>query len=153
LRDSGSARALALGDYRAGIGLAGAGTLLLVSIFAGVWSGSVAVPAALAVALLVFGGYLVTLRASVAGLGALRSLQLARYYESYFDPVLVTDLTGRILARNPAARGETFAEGDGMRYRLAREAAANGIAIEASPEGLGRTVVVRTGRRRLLWRM
>ncbi len=68
MHDTSDTRVGPAGDYRAGATLAGTGALLLGSTLTGLWTGSVAVPAALAVALLVFGGYLVTLRAGIARL-------------------------------------------------------------------------------------
>ena len=131
MQDRSDGRALTAGDYRTGATLAGAGVVLLGLTLTGVWTGPVAVPAALAVALLVFGGYLVTLRAGVARLLAARSARLVRYYEDHPDPVLVTDLAGRI----------------------AREAALGGTAAEETADGRRRAVVSRTGARRLLWRI
>ena len=153
MHDSGEARVLAVGDYRAGVTLAAAGALLLGTITTGVWTGWAAVPAALAVALLVFGSYLVTLRAGVARLRGVGAARLARYHEDSLDPVLVTDLGGRILARNPAARGEAVADGDGLRHRLAREAVLNGTASEETPDGRQRILVTRAAARWLLWRI
>ena len=96
------------------------GLLILGSLLTDFWTGSVAVPAALAIALLVFGGYLVTLRAGLARIGLRGPARLAGFYEGHLDPVFVTDLSGRVLARNPAGRSASLGESDGLRYRLAR---------------------------------
>ena len=83
-------------------------------------------PASLAVALLVFGAYLFTLRAGLAPAAADRRSGIG-WFESHLDPVFVTDLAGRQLARNPAALGAdalaaATPDPDGARYRLTREA-------------------------------
>ena len=72
--------------------------------------------------------------------------------------MFVTDLAGRVLARNPAARdGDPLAAASGgaeaARYRLTREAGLNGIAGELASDGRSRIVVTRHGRRTLLWRI
>ena len=72
--------------------------------------------------------------------------------------MFVTDLAGRVLARNPAARdGDPLAAASGgaeaARYRLTREAGLNGVAGELASDGRSRIVVTRHGRRTLLWRI
>jgi two-component system cell cycle sensor histidine kinase/response regulator CckA len=145
----------ASGDLRAGLILAGVGTLLLAAAFAR-GPDAPAAPSALAAALLVFGLYLLVLRsgtlASTAGRHGIG------HFESALCPVFVTDLAGRVLARNPAAgQGEPLAAASGgpeaARYRLTREAGLNGIAGETSADGRSRIVVSRHGRRTLLWRV
>jgi two-component system cell cycle sensor histidine kinase/response regulator CckA len=156
LQERGQVQAIAIGDFRAGAGLAAAGGVLLGATLSPLWPGSVAVPAALAVALLVVGGYLFSLRAGV--LRAIRRRRGISWYESHLDPVFVTDLEGRQLARNPAARGAdplaaVTPDPDAARYRLTREAGLNGVAVEEATDGRHRLVVTRTGPRTLLWRI
>jgi two-component system cell cycle sensor histidine kinase/response regulator CckA len=141
-----------LGDLRAGAALAVAGALLLASTLASLWSGAAVVPAALAVALLLFGSFLMLLRAGLFVGGSADRTGIG-YFESHTEPVLVSDLDGRVLARNPAARrADALAGAEAAGYRLTREARLNGVATEATADG-GRVVVTRAGRRRLLWRI
>ena len=66
MQDKAEAGAATLGgDFRTGAGLAAAGALLLASTLTELWSGSAVIPGALAVSLLVFGGYLLSLRAGL----------------------------------------------------------------------------------------
>ena len=123
---------------------------------------------AVAVSLLVFGGFLA---ASGAGrtLGRRRSRapEIA-WFHGQLDPVFVTDLDGRPLAGNPAAveraglpaRGAAFlapwvVRPEPLVYRLTREAVANGLARAAAPGSGGDCLVVvtRIAPRRLLWRV
>ena len=159
MRDRAEIRAIAgtSGDLQAGAALAVAGSLLLVATLAGGWSGPAAAPSALAVALLVFGLYLLALR----GAAATRTIAGRHgigYFESTLAPVFVTDLAGRTLAQNPAARGDdplaaVCADPEGPRYRLTREAGLNGVATETASGGRSRIIVSRHGRRTLLWRV
>ena len=111
------------------------------------------VPMALVAAGLVVGGFLLFLR--VARRGARADATEAARFDGYPTPILLTDLKGRPRAGNAAAAGRA-APGEGMagieaaRYRLIREARANGVARE---EAEGRWLIVtRHGRDRLLWR-
>ncbi|HYH45595.1 MAG TPA: ATP-binding protein [Thermoanaerobaculia bacterium] len=143
------------GDVRTGAGLAGAGALLLGSTLTGLWPGSTVVPGALAVSLLVFGGYLLSLGAGLFPPSRGDRGAAIRHFEGHPDPVLVSDLGGRVLGANPAARRSGSATGFGAsaaRYRLTREARMNGVATEATEHG-HRIVVTRLGVRTLLWRL
>jgi two-component system cell cycle sensor histidine kinase/response regulator CckA len=142
------------GDARTGAGIAAGGALLLVSTLSGLWSTPLVVPGALAIALLVFGGYLLSLRIRFFATLIGSRTGIARCFDGYSDPVWVTDTEGRVLGANPAAQRARLNEGlaaGAARYRLTREARLNGVAIEET-EG-GRVVVTRTGRRSLLWRI
>jgi two-component system cell cycle sensor histidine kinase/response regulator CckA len=152
VQEKRQAQAQTLGDLRAGAALALAGALLLASTLASLWSGAAVVPAALAVALLVFGGFLMLLRTGLFAGGSADRTGIG-YFESHTEPVLVSDLDGRVLARNPAARRtDALAGAEAAGYRLTREARLNGVATEATADG-GRVIVTRAGRRRLLWRI
>ena len=157
MQDRTDIRATATGgDVRAGAALALGGTLLLGATLTRAWAGPVAIPAALAVALLVFGLYLLALRGGAVALAAGR--HGIGHFESALCPVFVTDLAGRMLARNPAARGDdplaaASADPEAARYRLTREARLNGVAAETAADGRSRVVVTRHGRRSLLWRI
>ena len=144
-----------MGDVRAGGWLAGLGGLLLASTLTKAWGGSSSVPTALAVALLVFGGFLclAPLLPTRAARGA-----LIAHFDGHLDPVFVSDLSGRQTAANPAAGGADVLAGlgtsaDGIRYRLTREALLNGFAAEETPDGRHRILVTRTGPSTLLWRV
>jgi hypothetical protein len=102
-RRQAAAQAATAGDVRAGTTLALAGGLLLASAVAGLWTGSLVVPTALAVALLVVGGFLLLLRAGFfAGRGETRRTGI-HHFASHVEPVFVSDLDGRVRAANPAA--------------------------------------------------
>ena len=75
-----------MGDVRAGGWLAGLGGLLLASTLTKAWGGSSSVPTALAVALLVFGGFLclAPLLPTRAARGA-----LIAHFDGHLDPVFV----------------------------------------------------------------
>ncbi len=133
------------------LGLSGA--LLLGSTVTSFWTGSVVAPTALAVALLVFGGFLVTVR--IGAPGAARPTGIEPF-EGHTEPVYLTDLGGRPIAANPAARGARFPdawlpEGGAALYCLTREARANGTAVTEA-EG-HRLVATSHGPRTLLWRV
>jgi len=141
------------GAGRAGAGLALAGLALLAATEAEIVRGQAAVPAALAVALLVFGGYLLALsgRRRLAGRRARRDAGLD-WFAGAADPVVVTDLGGSILGRNPAAREAPAALDRATIYRLTREAVLNGVASEDAEDGLSRVTATRCGVSRLVWR-
>ena len=104
MRERGSTQGIeGVGDARSGALLLLAGAGLLTSTLTGIWSGSVAVPTALAVALLVFGLYLAGLRLAGRLSAATAPDRRIGYFESHPEPVYVTDLDGAVLARNPAA--------------------------------------------------
>ncbi|PZQ47937.1 MAG: hybrid sensor histidine kinase/response regulator [Rhodovulum sulfidophilum] len=111
------------------------------------------IPAALAAAALVVGAFLLLLRLSEAGARA--DAAEARAFDGQTAPVFLTDARGRVRSRNAAAEGQPRPGGwlpaaEAARYRLVREAVANGVAREEA-EGR-RLVVTRHGRGRLLWR-
>ena len=143
----------ATGSGRAGAGLALAGLALLAATRAQILRGPTAVPAALAVALLVFGGYLLALHGRRL-LAARRARRVAPldWFAGCGDPVVLTDLGGRLVGRNPAAREAPGALGRATIYRLTREAALNGIASEDAKDGLSRITATRCGTNRLTWR-
>ena len=156
VQDKAEAAAATLGgDFRTGAGLAAGGMLLLASTLTEIWPGAAVVPGALAVSLLVSGGYLLSLRAGLPALVGGGRAATIRCFDGHGEPVLLTDLEGRVLGANPAARrtraGEGLATG-AARYRLTREARTNGVAIEEAEHG-GRLVVTRIGPRSLLWRL
>ena len=132
------------------LGLSGA--VLLGSTLTSFWTGSVVAPTALAVALLVFGGFLLTVR-----IGTPRAARPSGIepFEGHTEPVYLTDLGGGPIAANPAARGARFPGAwlpDGAAlYRMTREARANGVAI-AETDG-HRLIATRQGPRSLLWRV
>jgi two-component system, cell cycle sensor histidine kinase and response regulator CckA len=146
-----------------------AGAGLLAASGDGLPLGPAYLPEAIAVSLLVFGGFLASQRASRA-LGRRRArVPEIDWFHGHLDPVFVTDLNGTLLARNPAAadlggdpgRGAAgflapwLRRPDASLYRLSREVAATGTA-EASETGAGgpvRVTVTRTARDRLLWRV
>ncbi len=146
--------ALAGGDFRTGAGLAVAGAVLLATTLANLWAAPAFIPGALSAALLVFGGYLLSLRAGLfpadgIGGGAIR------HFDGYPEPVLISDLDGRVVGANAAALRAGMGEGlgsSGGRYRLTREARLNGVATEETEQD-GRIVVSRMGARALLWRL
>jgi two-component system cell cycle sensor histidine kinase/response regulator CckA len=125
------------GELRTGALLAAAGALVLASILGQLWTGPTVVAGALAVALLVVGGYLLVLR---SGAGAREREASVRCFEGHPEPVFLTDLEGRVAARNPAAR-------------LAGAGAEVAGAAEPTPDGLQRLVVTRHGPGALLWRL
>jgi two-component system, cell cycle sensor histidine kinase and response regulator CckA len=157
VQDRAESRIIAAsGDLRVGAILAAVGALLLGAALTAGSDSPAAAPSAVAVALVVFGLYLVALRGGAA-LAAAGSHGIG-HFESALCPVFVTDLSGRILARNPAARGDdplapASSEPAATRYRLTREAGLNGLASEAAADGRSRIVVSRHGRRTLLWRI
>jgi two-component system cell cycle sensor histidine kinase/response regulator CckA len=156
VQDKAEAGAASLGgDFRTGAGLAAAGGLLLASTVTELWSGPAVVPGALAISLIVFGGYLVSLRAGLLAAVAGEGATAIRGFEGHGEPVVISDLEGRVLGANPAAfraRVEAGLATGGARYRLTREARLNGVAIEEGEQG-GRVVVTRLGPRSLLWRL
>lgn len=112
-----------------------------------------ALPAALAAAIGVVGLFLFGIWLS--GARARADAADAATFDGQARPVFLTDLKGRPRARNAAAAeiarpGDWLPAADAARYRLVREAGANGLAWE---EAEGRRLVVsRHGRGRLLWR-
>ena len=159
MRERGSTQGIeGVGDARSGALLLLAGAGLLTSTLTGIWSGSVAVPTALAVALLVFGLYLAGLRLAGRLSAATAPDRRIGYFESHPEPVYVTDLDGAVLARNPAAPAAGFLEGwladpRAAIYRLTREVRATGFAEEEAGSNGGRVTVTRLGPRSLLWRL
>jgi two-component system, cell cycle sensor histidine kinase and response regulator CckA len=144
-------------EYRSGLLVALTGFLLLVSTLTTLWSGSVAAPAAIAVALMVFGIYLLIVRFGFSADARSNRQSVIRFYESDVAPVFVSDLTGRVIARNPAA-GSGFVErwapeAAALIYRLTRETETNGSATELTPDGRHRISVSRLSARTLLWRV
>jgi hypothetical protein len=125
-------------------------------------------PDAVWVPVLVFGGFLAATRlARAAGAGGWRAPEI-EHFRGLADPVVITDLAGRPLARNPAAEDEGPPEAGGAcflarwfdapeacLYRLTREALANGAAraVETGPAGRLAATVTRLSRGRLLWRI
>ncbi len=135
------------GDIRAGAALAGAGAVLLALTLTRLWTGPAVIPAALAVALIVVGAYLLALRIAPE-----REPDI-RHFDGHPEPVLLTDLEGRVSGRNAAARLASDFEALGpARYRLTRVARLNGVASETGPDGQHTLVVTRYGPRGLLWR-
>ena len=126
-------------------------------------------PVAVAVALAVFLCFLGLARV-VAYLASLwpRASEIG-HFQGHLEPVLITDLDGRLLGRNPAAEDMApLARSDwagflapwvkdapACLYRLLREVAANGVAVHmpAASSERSRVVVTRLSRRRLLWRI
>ena len=103
MQDKGEARAAVQGgDIRTGALLAAAGALLLASTLTRLWAAPPVVPGALAIALLVFGAYLLSIRAGLFA-GADRVAGIDRF-ESHPEPVFISDLAGRLRGANPAAR-------------------------------------------------
>ena len=127
MQEKGELRAApARGDFRTGAGLAAAGILLLAATQTPIWADTPIVPGALATALMVFGGYLLSIRAGLlAGGGADRRFGIG-HFESHTEPVFISDLKGRLLAANPAARlaspADAGLDAGAARYRLTREA-------------------------------
>ncbi len=140
---------------RGGVILMLVGVLLLGSTFTNLWQGSVVIQTALAVALIIFGIFLIAARSGlILGAHGTRSSEIG-LFEGHGEPVCLTDLDGGLVAHNPASATRTFPESwapdaGAMLYRLTREARANGVAIEETEAS--RIVVTRQGRRRLLWR-
>ncbi len=152
MQDKGEAQAAVQGgDIRTGALLAAAGALLLASTLTRLWAAPPVVPGALAIALLVFGAYLLSIRAGLFA-GADRVTGIDRF-ESHPEPVFISDLAGRLRGANPAARDSGALDAHGARYRLTREARLNGVAIEETPDRRHRLVVTRMGARQLLWRL
>ncbi len=146
--DSETGQGLARGATLLGL----SGAILLGSTLTSVWTGSVVVPTALAVALLVFGGFLVTVRIGAPRANGPSGIEP---FEGHTEPVYLTDLGGGPIAANPAAGAARFpgawlADGAAL-YRMTREARANGVAI-AETDG-HRLIATRHGARGLLWRV
>jgi two-component system cell cycle sensor histidine kinase/response regulator CckA len=146
--------AIASGDIRTGAGLAVLGALLLGSTATPLWAGPVVVPGAIAVALMVFGSYRLSLRAGWLGAAVTDRAAGIRWFESHPEPVLLSDLDGRVLGANPAARrSRVLDDAQAVRYRLTREARLNGVATDHTPDRQHRITVTRNGPRQLLWRL
>ena len=145
-----------IGDGRSGLLVAVAGAALLASTATELWGGAEVLPRALAGAMLVFGSVLVTLRI-FRGFGRSDRDAAIAHYDGLSDPVFLTDLRGRVRARNAAAPDRGFLDswtGDGGSvYRLAREAGELGLASEVTPDGRFRISVTRVGAARLLWHL
>ena len=159
LQDSGQSRgAAAPTEGRSGLILMLAGLCLFASTLTTLWSGSIVVPIAIAVALVVFGTYLLTLRAGLFTGASRRPRGGIAFFESDIAPVYVTDLGGRVLARNPSAGPAGFIErwlpdAGSVVYRMSREAETNGHASELSSDGRYSVSAWRSGPRALLWRV
>jgi two-component system cell cycle sensor histidine kinase/response regulator CckA len=143
------------GDLRSGAFLALGGALLLLSTLTRAWPVSATIPAAVAIALIVFGVCLLVL--PLAGRLALARTPLT-HFDGHPEPVFLTDLAGHVLARNPASPRQGFLEAwlpdaGAAVYRLTREVAASGLAVAEAADGKHRVVAARTGRQRLLWRI
>ena len=134
-----------------------AGALLLAAVLTGALAVAPAAPAALAVALLVFGAYLLALRGKAALAGAPRRHGIAPFRER-LGPGLVTDLAGRTLARNPAARNgdplaAAFADPEARALPPDPRGAAERHRRRDRAERPRPRLVTRHGRRTLLWRI
>jgi two-component system cell cycle sensor histidine kinase/response regulator CckA len=148
------------GEFRSGAFLLTSGLLLGGAVATGFWAGSVVVPTGVIAALLVFGAFLVTGRSGLFD-GSWRRRRVGiHHFATCPDPVFVSDLSGRMIACNPAAESAGLdplarwsADAGGLRYRLVREARATGIGAETISEGARRVVVSRHGPRSLLWRI
>ncbi len=143
------------GGLRTGMALAAAGIALLGATLAQVWPLPPTVPMAVAVALIVFGLYLLGLRLARRLSAALAPIA---HFDGLPEPVFLTDLAGRPRGRNPAAPRQGFLESwlpdpAAAIYQLGREARTNGLARMPATDGLHQVVVSRLGRRRLLWRV
>ncbi|WP_424933229.1 ATP-binding protein [Amaricoccus macauensis] len=145
-------------ESRSGVFVALSGILLLVATLTTLWSGTIVVPAAIAVALVVFGTYMLCLRLGLT-LGARSSRHgLIRYYDSDVVPVFISDLSGQVISRNACAGSSGFIErwasdAPSLIYRLTRETETNGSASELSSDGRHRIGVSRVGPRLLMWRV
>src|SRR5690606_17400645 len=143
------------GNRRTGAAIAVGGTLLLATTLTRAWSQPATIPSAIAVALIVFGAFLLT-QPIAARLNSARR-PLSRF-DGHPEPVFLTDAAGRVLARNAAAPRRSFLEpwlpdADAALYRLTRAARINGIAATTAADGLHRIIATSYGRRRLLWRV
>ena len=70
--------------------------------------------------------------------------------------MFLTDLDGRLLGRNPAARGSRLLDGpaaEAMRYRMSREARLNGVAVEPAGGRPARRRHPPPAAQTLLWRI
>ena len=142
-----------LSEGRTGAGLAVAGFLLLLATETEYLGGPAVLPTSLAVAMLVFGCYLIVLRGRrmLAGRRTRRASAID-WFESLGDPVVLTSLEGAIIARNPAAREAPASLDRAVIYRLTRDVRLNGLASEDAPDGRSRVTATRTGPDRLLLR-
>ncbi len=143
------------GDLRSGALLALGGALLFLSTLTRAWPVSATIPAAVAIALIVFGACLLAL--PLAGRLAQARTPIA-HFDGHPEPVFLTDLAGHVLGRNPAAPRQGFLEAwlpdaGAAVYRLTREVAACGLAVAEAADGTHRVVAARIGRARLLWRI
>jgi two-component system, cell cycle sensor histidine kinase and response regulator CckA len=149
----------ASGDFRAGAFVLTSGFLLAGSLLAGFWAGSAVIPTGILAALTVSGGFLLAGRSGLLDGSRARRASGIDHFHGCPEPVFVSDLAGRTIARNPAAGalGDPLAawvaDPAAVRYRLTREARATGVGAEAVGDGGRCVVVVRHGRRRLLWRI
>ena len=146
---------LPMGDLRTGAVIAAAGALLLAATLTRAWPAPATIPTAIAVALIVFGAFLLALPVAARLSGSRARLAP---FDGHPAPVFLTDRGGRVIARNPAAPRRGFLEtwlpdAEAAVYRLAREARLNGIATAPAADGAHRVVASCHGRRRLLWRV
>jgi two-component system, cell cycle sensor histidine kinase and response regulator CckA len=159
VQDTGqSHNATAAMDHRSGVFVTLAATLLFASTLTALWSGSTVVPSAIAVALVVFGTYLLSIQMGFFAGSRNRRGNIIQFYDSDLAPVFVTDLGGDVIARNPSAGGSGFMEKwlpdpAAAIYRLIRETETNGSATEQSVDGHFRVLVNRVGSKSLLWRV
>jgi hypothetical protein len=145
------------GDIRIAAAVALAGGLLLVSTMTDLWAGPAVVPVSLAVAMLVFGGFLLLSHWGIGARGRAGRRTGIEAFESHLEPVYMTGLDGALIAANPSAGNaggleHRLPDGAASRYRLTREVRANGVAIEETDTGT-RAVVTRHGPATLLWRI
>lgn len=140
------------GDGRMGAGLALVGAALFVMTDLEAWGTRTVVPMAVAVALLVVGGYLLALQVGRLSRRHVDRRAEIAWFEGHPEPVAITDMEGRVKARNPAARDAPDLFGKSALYRLTREVRLNGVASEVAADGRSRMTVVRLARGRALWR-
>jgi two-component system cell cycle sensor histidine kinase/response regulator CckA len=160
VQDEAQAATATAGEARPG-SFALAATALLGAAALAAWGGAVAAPAGVAAGVVVFAAYLAAQRLGLAAPARRRGGGVA-HFAACPEPALVTDLHGRVLGRNPAAArfGDAgpalapwTADPQATLYRLLREALAVGVAAEPAADPARRVVVVRYGRRTLLWRI
>jgi two-component system, cell cycle sensor histidine kinase and response regulator CckA len=155
---TGSRSIAVVAERPARAGAIAAGAVLAGAAAVSLWQGAVVIPTALIVSGSVFAIYLGLAR---LGVSVSLSARLRRsgigFFENDAAPVFVTDLAGRVVGRNPAA-GSGFldlwsADPEALAYRMVREVAANGTAVEAAGDGRHRVTASRLGSRSILWRV